>query len=42
MGITERVRILNGTFAIETEAGKGTSVIITLPAQATNRKEPLR
>jgi signal transduction histidine kinase/ligand-binding sensor domain-containing protein len=42
MGITERVRILNGTFAIETEAGKGTSVIITLPAQTTNRKEPLR
>jgi len=29
--MSERIRLLGGTFAIQSEAGRGTSVTLTLP-----------
>ncbi len=35
IGIRERVRLLNGSFCVESDLGKGTSITVELPAQVT-------
>jgi PAS domain S-box-containing protein len=40
IGMQERARLLGGTLAIHSEPGAGTSVVVTVPAQASSLSEP--